>query len=139
MSRRILISILGLFFLTGATAALGQMMEESESASSLSVSEGVVATAVENLTPIGAGDTFGAEVGTLYAFTRINGAETETLVKHLWFHGDNLMAEIELPVRSVNWRTYSSKNVLPSWTGQWKVDVTDEDGNLLISIPFVIE
>ncbi len=110
-----------------------------EEGAALQVAEAVIATSVENLTPIGVADTFPAGVGKLYAFTRITGATGETSIRHLWFYGDRLMAEVSLPVRSANWRTYSSKRILPAWTGQWSVDITTEEGLLIETIYFTIE
>ena len=106
--------------------------------SSLAVSEAAIATGMESLTPQGVADSFESGVGRLYAFTKVTGAEEETLVKHLWFHEDHLIAEVELPVRAVSWRTYSSKIIAPDMKGQWKVDVTAQDWTLLKSIPFTI-
>ncbi|NOZ26141.1 MAG: DUF2914 domain-containing protein [Nitrospirae bacterium] len=105
----------------------------------LKVTEAAIATSVENLVPKGVSDRFPGSVGKLYAFTRIAGATKETLVWHLWFYGDKLMAEVSLPVKSVNWRTYSSKRIVPGWTGEWRVDVTNEDGLLLETLYFTIE
>ena len=115
------------------------LIPPASSAAELSVSDAAVGTGVENLTPQGVAETFDASVGMVYAFTRIMGAEGEVTVKHLWFHQDNLMAEVELPVRSPSWRTYSSKNILPSMTGEWRVDVTVEDGTVIKSLPFSIQ
>ncbi len=105
----------------------------------LQVSDAVVATAVEHLVPQGSGETFPSTVGALYAFSRILGAEGETVVVHKWFHGEELRAKIPLPIRSKNWRTYSSKNILPEWTGDWRVDVTTEDGTVLTSLSFTVQ
>ncbi len=110
-----------------------------ETGQGVRVEDAAIATDVIDLTPQGVSDTFPATISKLYAFTRIVGAEGETMVKHLWFYKDRLMAEVELPVRSPSWRTYSSKNILPSWTGNWRVDITDEDGNLLKSLEFTVE
>lgn len=110
-----------------------------EATSNLAVDEGVIATGVESLTPQGAGASFEAGVGKLYAFTKITGAQEETSIKHLWFHGDQLMVEVELPVRSSSWRTYSSKTIMPDMTGEWKVDVTARDGTVLTSMTFTIK
>jgi len=107
--------------------------------SSLTVSEAAIATSVESLTPQGASDSFESNVGKLYAFTKITGAEGETSVKHLWFQGDHLVAEVELPVKAASWRTYSSKTITPDMVGPWKVDVTAQDGTVLKSIPFIIK
>ncbi len=108
-------------------------------AEDLSVTEAVVATSVENLVPEGVAETFDAAVGKLYAFSRIIGAEGETTVKHLWFHEDNLITEVALLISSPNWRTYSSKKLLPSMTGSWRVDITQRDGTVLKSLPFTVE
>ena len=108
-------------------------------APSLTVSEAVIATGIEGLTPQGASDSFESSVGKLYAFTKITGGQGETSIKHLWFHGDQLVGEVELPIKAASWRTYSSKTIMPNMTGQWKVDVTAQDGTVLKSIPFTIK
>jgi len=112
---------------------------QGEAMNPLEVSDAVIAAGVENLVPQGANETFPSAVGTLYAFTRIQGSEGETQVIHKWFHGDQLRAEIPLPIRSKSWRTYSSKIILPEWTGDWKVEVTTEDGTVLVSLPFSVQ
>lgn len=105
----------------------------------LRVTEAVICRDVVDRTPQGTGEVFPSSVGKLFAFTRIEGATGETNIKHLWFFNDRLMAEVSLPVRSANWRTYSSKRILPQWTGSWRVDITTEDGLLLKSLHFRIE
>ena len=107
--------------------------------SSPTVSEAAIATGMERLTPQGAADSFESSVGKLYAFSKITGAQGEASIKHLWFHGDQLVGEVELPIKAGTWRTYSSKTILPNMTGQWKVDVTAQDGTVLKSIPFTIK
>ena len=107
--------------------------------SSLTIKEGVVATTVENRLPHGVEKQFPATVGTLYCFTTVNGAEADTSISHTWYYQDKKMAQVVLPVRSILWRTWSSKTILPEWKGDWKVAVTAEDGMLLETIPFTIE
>jgi hypothetical protein len=46
------------------------------------------------------------------------------------------MSRIELPVRSSDWRTWSSKTIFPGSAGEWKVDVLDAEGALLKSVSF---
>jgi hypothetical protein len=105
----------------------------------LTVEDAAVATGVEDLAPVGAAVSFTSDVGKLYAFSRIVGAQGEAYVKHLWYYGDDLMAEIRLRVNSSNWRTYSSKNILPEWAGEWKLVIATEDGEEIHSVPFTIE
>ena len=48
------------------------------------------------------------------------------------------MARVVLPVRSADWRTWTSKRILPQWTGRWKVEILDSDENLLQTITFTV-
>ena len=105
----------------------------------IAVKEGVIATTIENRSPHGIGTQFPATVGMLYCFTTVGGVETDVSVSHTWYYQDKEMAQVVLPVRSILWRTWSSKTIMPEWKGNWKVAVTAEDGVLLETIPFTIE
>jgi hypothetical protein len=105
----------------------------------IAIKEGVMATTIENRLPHGVGKQFPATVGMLYCFTTVGGAEVDTSISHTWYYQDKEMAKVVLPVRSILWRTWSSKTILPEWKGNWKVAVTAEDGILLETIPFTIE
>ena len=107
-------------------------------AASLQVQDVAVATGVHDRVPTGISSSFDGSVGKLYAFTRIVGAEGETRVYHKWYHGDELVADVPLTVRSGDWRTWSSKTVLPEWTGDWRVVVVAEDGSVLGSVKFAV-
>jgi hypothetical protein len=93
---------------------------------------------VENLTPVKPALLFDSSVGKLYCFTRIKSDHPPAVIKHLWFQGDKMVMEVTLPVKSTNWRTYSSKTILPSASGDWKVDVTSDDGTVLKTLNFTI-
>ncbi|KZN57663.1 DUF2914 domain-containing protein [Pseudoalteromonas luteoviolacea] len=73
----------------------------------------------------------------LYFFTEIKGLQGE-VVQHLWFHQEQLMAEITLAISAPRFRTYSSKNIMPSQTGQWRVEVITQNGQLLAQKSFRI-
>ncbi|MGO2563657.1 MAG: DUF2914 domain-containing protein, partial [Pseudoalteromonas nigrifaciens] len=59
-------------------------------------------------------------------------------VKHVWFFEDDIVAEIELDITSSRYRTYSTKNIMDSQIGQWRVDVIDEQGQLIAQKEFRI-
>ena len=104
----------------------------------ITVQDAVIARAVKDLIPVSPAETFDADVGKLSCFTRIETRDYPTLIKHLWFYGDRLVMEITLPVNSPNWRTYSTKTILPSAKGDWRVDVTSDDGTIIKSLTFSI-
>jgi hypothetical protein len=107
-------------------------------AGTLRIAEGVITTQIVDRAPVDEIAGYPAQQGRLYCFTRIVGAQGETQVTHVWLYRDKEMARVTLPVRSASWRTYSSKQILPEWAGEWQVQVLDEAGQEIGVIPFTL-
>jgi len=106
--------------------------------SAATVSDGAITTGISERQPIDQVSELPAGVARLYCFTRVQEAGSAGTVVHAWYWGDREMARVELPVRSDDWRTWSSKTILPEWHGAWRVEVSDAAGNLLQSFPFQV-
>src|SRR5262245_50398520 len=91
--------------LLATLVAVGQLRAQSGP----SVTEASIATAVIDRTPQDAGETFPSNVGTLYCFTWIVGAEPNSSIDHVWFFGDQEVARTSLSIGAASWRTWSSK------------------------------
>jgi hypothetical protein len=68
-------------------------------------------------------------------YTELSGLEGHTLT-HVWERGGTEMARVPFAVGGERWRVFSSKNLDPSWLGEWKVSVVDEEGRVLHSESF---
>jgi hypothetical protein len=68
-------------------------------------------------------------------FTELSGLEGQTLT-HVWERDGVEMARVPIVVGGSRWRVYSTKNLEPSWLGEWKVSVVDEEGRVLHSESF---
>ncbi len=108
-------------------------------AGDLTVEESSISTSVVDLEPEGIAVSFPADVGKLYAFTKITGGEEGDTIVHNWYYGEELMAEVTLNVKSSEYRTYSSKNIWNAWTGDWRVEIATEDGTVLETLNFTLE
>jgi hypothetical protein len=117
---------------------IGLAMPATASAQ-LTVEESSVALDVIDRMPVGADSTFVPSVGRLYAWMRIAGAEGETTVRHVWFWGDEEMADIELRLGGSPWRTWSNKAIMAEWTGDWRVEVQDAAGTVIDTIRFTVQ
>jgi len=104
----------------------------------LTVEEQVICTAIEDRAPTGADSSFASDVGQLYCFTKISGAEDTTSVSHIWYFNGEEKAKVELNVKSKNWRTWSSKRIDPGWIGDWRVEVVSASGDVLSTRSFTI-
>lgn len=99
--------------------------------------EAAVGTAVAERTLTGAAETFSADVGTLYCFSKISNA-ADSDVEHVWYHNDQEVGRVKLHVGGSPWRTHSSKKLGDAPTGNWRCDVV-QDGNVIKSIAFKVQ
>ncbi|MEA3361819.1 MAG: DUF2914 domain-containing protein [Thermodesulfobacteriota bacterium] len=123
-------------FLMVIFIVLGVSLAQAED---LMVADGTITSAIENQLPVDRIESYRADFGKLYCFTRIVGAQGDTEVTHVWYYHDDELARVTLPIRSSDWRTYSSKRFLPQWAGEWRVVVLDGEQNEIATIPFKLE
>jgi hypothetical protein len=97
-----------------------------------SVSRAQFTSAVVEREPTDALDVAGTDLNRVYFFTELMDMEGQT-VTHRWSHEGELAAEVSFEVGGPRWRVYSSKNLMPDWTGTWTVDVVDAAGTVLYS------
>ncbi len=105
----------------------------------LSVGRALFARGVVAREPVGVARVFPPDVGEVYFFTHVLGAETPTEILHVWIYDGREVAIVPLAVESPSWRTWSSKRILPEWRGDWTVEVRDLDGTVLYTGTFRVE
>ena len=106
--------------------------------SAVSVAEAVIARSVMDRVPQDTGSAFPADVAELILFTRITGSSGADVIRHVWFHGDEQVADVELRVGGSPWRTWSRKTIPMEWTGAWHVEVRDASGAVLKRLDFTV-
>ena len=141
MTARLLIAACALCVLVSLPAAGETKGGDAEAgeAVTLKIEDMEFCTGIESWAPVGTGKEFPATVAKVYCFTRVNGAAESTEIVHVWYFNDEEKARVPLSVKSNSWRTWSSKRILESWTGKWRVDVLAADGKLLRSSEFLVE
>jgi hypothetical protein len=94
---------------------------------------------VENRSPVGADTTFPRDVGRLYCFTEVKGAQEPTPVFHRWFFGDRLAVEIPIQVKGPRWRCWTRKRIPAGGEEAGRVEVATEEGDILATAEFRLE
>ncbi|MCK4738597.1 MAG: DUF2914 domain-containing protein [Deltaproteobacteria bacterium] len=110
---------------------------ESGDETTIEVLDANIATGIKDFAPVGSAEEFSSDIHKLYCHTKIENGANMTIL-HKWYHDDKLMVAIPLAVKSNLYRTWSSKTIRPEWTGDWKVEVTTEDGTVLNTLDFVV-
>ncbi|MEM7417315.1 MAG: DUF2914 domain-containing protein [Gemmatimonadota bacterium] len=116
-----------------AVALMGLFAQPAAGQASAEVALG---TAVVDRMIEGEADEFSPEIGTLFLWSRVSGAEGTT-IQHVWIHGPH-EDTVELTIGGSPWRTWSSRNIPPEWTGEWRVEVRDAQGTVLDTVRFMI-
>lgn len=102
------------------------------------IGKAVICERIENRTPWGVKHTYPSTIGKVYCFTQLTEIPSEGTIHHIWYHGNKEMARVGLSVSPPQWRTYSSKIILPSWKGSWKVEVVYGD-YVLKTVAFAVQ
>lgn len=127
------------FFLIAMLMILGlYSISYAQDAAVINVEDIQICTSVEDHMPVGADSTFSSSVEQLCCYSRIINGKGSSIT-HVWYYNDKEMARVELSVGADSWRTWSSKKILPEWTGFWRVDVLSEERNVIASKEFAIE
>ena len=99
------------------------------------ISQAVFSKSVEDRAPIeivtGADDS----LGKIYFFTNVHNL-TGDKITHRWVYKDKVKAEIIFDIKGKRWRVWSSKNLWHKWTGQWKVEIVNQQNEILLTKTF---
>ena len=94
------------------------------------ISRSIFTSAIENKEPVSDLKSISSDITRVYFFTELKGLKGHTIL-HRWEYKGQVFAEISFQIEGDRWRTWSSKNILASWIGTWRVSVLDEGGNVL--------
>lgn len=113
------------FILFAITLAIGS------SALAGSVKRASFTVGIEDREPVLSVDSISAEsYNSISFFTELSDLEGHT-VTHQWMYDGKVMFEKTFEVNGARWRVWTSKTLLPSWTGTWTVNVLDDDRSVL--------
>jgi hypothetical protein len=98
--------------------------------------EAALALGIEDRMPVDTASTFPPDVGRVWLWTSVTGAEGQT-ISHVWSHGENEWT-VNLQIAADRWRCWSNKTIPPDWTGEWQVEVRDGAGNVLETLAFTV-
>ncbi len=101
----------------------------------IEVSRAQFTTGVENREPVDKVTTLDTRHGKIYFFSEIRNGQGQA-VTHRWLYRGDVMAEVPFDIGGPRWRIWSSKTLLPAWTGTWTVQVVDSNGEVLTEMRF---
>lgn len=92
------------------------------------VTRAVFTSAVQNREPTDTITSLSNDKNKIYFYSELTGLGGQS-VTHRWEYQGKTIAEVKFNVGGPRWRVWSSKTLLPQWTGEWRVSVIDGNGN----------
>jgi hypothetical protein len=106
---------------------------------SLTISRMEISAGVMHGTPLDIGTMYPASQEKVYCYLEFKNVRTETTVYVVWMLGQSELDKIPLVIKPYpKFRTWASKTI-NGMKGEWKVNVLDDNGNLLKSATFTVQ
>ena len=122
-----------------ASKDAGTLVPPTPAAEAASVKRAQFTNGIENREPIDRisrtlpGWDYQEGAKPIFFFTEVSGLEGRTIY-HRWELNGRVVSEIPFDVKSsLRWRVFSSKNIMPTMAGRWRVSVVDDLDNVLYS------
>lgn len=138
-SSLILIMVIAILFVTVTFTRTASSEHSHDASTALRIARMSVSESINDREPIGDTKVFSSSLEKVYCFIEVRDISRDTFITFAWYYGEKSVAKVSLPVRrGMKWRTFSSKR-LAGMKGDWRVEVTDNEGTILNSVKFIVE
>ena len=104
----------------------------------LTMDQAIMCEEIKDFTPQNPAVVFSITIGKVSCFTSFDPVPEKTFVYHKWFHRDDLSTTKRLTLQPPRWGTYSSIQLRETDKGPWRVEISDQKGDLLRILRFSI-
>jgi hypothetical protein len=104
----------------------------------LMMDRAVMCEDIKDLTPQNPAVVFSIKIGKVSCFTSFDPVPEKTFVYHKWFHKDDPSTKKRLTLQPPRWATYSTIQLRETDKGPWRVEISDQKGNILRILRFSI-
>ena len=104
----------------------------------LTLGQAVMCESLEAYSPENIAVVFSIGVGKVLCFTSFDNVPEEMVIYHSWYRKDQLSSKRKLTLKPPRWATFSGIQLREADKGPWRVEITDDGGNLLRTLRFSI-
>lgn len=93
---------------------------------------------IPDQSPVNPAVVFSIKRQIVYCFSSFDPVPKKTFVHHNWYLSDKLSTKIKLRLQPPRWSTYSRIQLREADIGPWRVEITDENDNILKILRFSV-
>lgn len=128
---RLMFIALSLFFIFPFSAG-------SQSDDPIALVQAVLCEDIQEFVPQNRTTVFSIERRTAFCFTAFDPVPQKAVIYHHWFHRGTPSARIKLTLKPPRWSSYSSIQLRAEDIGPWRVEITDDQGNIFHILRFSV-
>jgi hypothetical protein len=99
----------------------------------------VMSEKISDREPHGITNIFSGDTESVFCFLEVKNIEQDTTISFVWYFEGQEKARVNLPLkRGRRWRTFSSKKIA-HLKGNWTVELQEESGIVLNTVPFQVQ
>jgi hypothetical protein len=102
------------------------------------VNEAVMCEKILDGLPVNQTIIFNVSKTSAYCWSRFDPVPADGVVYHEWYRKGMLITRKKLAVHTPRWATYSRLPLRQADIGPWRLDITDENGNVLKTLRFSV-
>lgn len=104
----------------------------------LTLDRAVMCEDIKDFAPLNPAVVFSIKIGKVCCFNSFDPVPEKTFIYHKWFHKGDLSTTKRLTLQPPRWATYSTIQLRETDKGPWRVEISDQKGNLLYILRFSI-
>jgi hypothetical protein len=104
----------------------------------LTLEQAAMCEEIKEYTPYNSAVVFSIKTGKVSCFTSFDPVPEKTFIYQKWYHRDKPSTNKKLTLNPPRWSTYSSILLRETDKGPWRVEISDQKGNLLRILRFSI-
>ena len=111
---------------------------QEEPAKILKLGQGVMCEDIKDYQPYNRAVVFSLEIGKVYCFSSFEVVPEKMFIYHNWYRQDKLVTTKRLLLQPPEWSTYSSIQLREADKGPWRVELRDQNNQLIQVVRFSI-
>jgi hypothetical protein len=134
-----MLTLLGIAALTQPAYSEDEGREvKAEPAKVLKLGRAVMCEDIKDYMPYNPAVVFSLEIGKVYCFSSFDVVPDKIYITHDWYRQDRLVTTKRLLLQPPDWSTYSSIQLREADKGPWRVELRDQNQELLRVVRFSI-
>jgi len=102
------------------------------------LTEAVMCEDIQKYAPLNRAVVFATGIGQVVCFTAFENVPAKMYIFHSWFRRDKLVTSKRLTLNPPEWGTFSKILLRQADIGPWRVEVHDQQGNIIKTLRFSI-